>query len=147
MTAKASNKPRLSTSAVGRDNHFNLIRFLAARGGAGLSCVPLALGAGYVEPLKNAAWVSLGGSRFCILWPFRFFRGSYVRQASAFLSFWPRVPLWRVACIDPVVALITAARPARLTSQAIFPPETGRFLSKYPDFQASITTFCQACSR
>lgn len=86
---KGRAKPRrLSELAIGRNNHFNLLRFLAAVAVLVSHAWPLALGRGTVEPLKAALGYSLGELAVYVFFGLSgfFIAGSYNRQASA-LSF------------------------------------------------------------
>lgn len=55
-----ANAPRVAERATGRDNHFNLIRMIAAAGVLVSHAYPIALGPGTTEPLKPLLGVTLG---------------------------------------------------------------------------------------
>ena len=126
-------RARLSDLAVGRENHFNLIRFLAAGAVLVSHAWPLALGRGTVEPLKNALGYSLGELAVFVFFGLSgfFIAGSFARQSSVFAFILARASrlLPGLAVSILFVALIIGPLVSTLDLASYFSdPETGRFV-------------------
>jgi peptidoglycan/LPS O-acetylase OafA/YrhL len=83
----------LADVARGRDNNFNLIRFIAATGVLVSHAWPISLGPGVVEPLKLATGHTLGSLAVYLFFAVSgfFIAGSYLRSNSARVFIMARV--------------------------------------------------------
>ncbi|MEL6792853.1 MAG: acyltransferase family protein, partial [Pseudomonadota bacterium] len=118
-TTDFKRRPRLVDVCADRDNHFNLIRMLAASGVLVSHAFPIALGRGAEEPLQRALdGVSLG--TVCV-YVFFAISGFFIAQSFERTSTFERFVRARVLRLFPALAVVLAATAmvgAALTSAA-----------------------------
>lgn len=133
MTAtKGSNKnvssKRLSDLAVGRDNHFNLIRMIAASGVLLSHSWPITQGAGTLEPLQDLLGHKLG--TLCV---FVFFAisGFFITRSFDMQPHWRRFMAARLLRLFPgltVMLVLTVSLGAVMTqADTTYWPEAARY--------------------
>ncbi|MEM1161135.1 MAG: acyltransferase [Pseudomonadota bacterium] len=107
---------RVADVEATRDNHFNLIRLLAAFGVLVSHAYPLALGPGAMQPLEQALGMTLGGVCVAIFFAVS---GFYITRSFDQAANWHAFVLARVLRIFPallVVLLLTVAVASLLTT-------------------------------
>ncbi|MFV0474056.1 MAG: acyltransferase family protein [Pikeienuella sp.] len=91
--------------AAGRENHFNLIRMMAAGGVLVSHAYPICFGAGAVEPLEAALGMTLGD--LCV-YVFFVVSGFFITKSFVFGSSWRRFLAARALRLFPGLAVVLA---------------------------------------